>query len=227
MDSDSDLCQLTSYNWVDALRAVAGNKISSVDAGPLLKPYWREAKKNKLSPQEKFMYAVRNARRDAETLRQERTAFSNCQNQKKREATLKSNETASSAIKTTQKTSPTPFKLPTQNRTQTVTCKIPLPIRTTQLRPTQTWSSPVPTSSYSSLSPSYQNSRASRAYRLRQTLSPTPFTLPTVSRSLLPSSPPLSPRRNEYSTTGYRYRTGTSGLQSPHPTINRISKKFN
>ena len=58
-----------SYRWIDAIKRVSGNGIAAPDAGPLLKPYWREAKRLKMSPQERFQYAVERAKQDAEEIR--------------------------------------------------------------------------------------------------------------------------------------------------------------
>lgn len=61
-----------ALNWIDAVKCVSGNGITAIDAGKLLKPYWREAKKLKLTNEEKFEYSIRNAKRDAEELRKTR-----------------------------------------------------------------------------------------------------------------------------------------------------------
>lgn len=218
---DSGVCQLQTYRWVDALRAVAGNNVSAIDAGGMLKPYWREGKRSGMSDEERFVYAVHHAKRDAEELRKSRQNFSECQNQKKKQTSGCKNETPTSKV--------TPTTIPQQSP--------PPQLRTyrvnqTNPKQTQPWSSPKLSStattsivSYSSPLTSPQISRASRSRQLRQTLSPTPFT-PTP--FVPPSFPTLSSVSPSSRGTGTRLTYSTRNPRlSPHPSIYRKSNFSN
>jgi hypothetical protein len=71
----SDECEENiAINWIDAIKAVSGNGITSIDASKYLKKYWKYGKKVlKLSDEDRFNYAVENAKKDAENLRNYRS----------------------------------------------------------------------------------------------------------------------------------------------------------